>query len=373
MKDIRKILGLGLGLAMFSSCSVPDGIDEDTSFLKTAESDNISATFDISNDNSGDVTITPTGEGISLFKVNFGQGSGSDAEVTLKPGASVMHSYPEGSYTVTIDAQNIAGGHKSVEKDFTITYRAPENLAITPTVNGYDLTISATADYANSFMVYYGDTENEVGTPMAVGETLAAHTYAEAGMYDVRVVAESGGAATTETTIPVTINDPFKLPITFDEEWVNYFFGTFDDAGQQFFATVDNPDPSGINTSAKVGMFTNGHAPWSGTYSPMQEPIDFSQGQVITMLVYNPDPANVGKKINMELEWPTGASGAQPYGAILKVPITTSGEWEKITFDFSAIETIPDDAQFNQLVFRFNDTAEGTGEIIYFDDITLTN
>ena len=371
MKNFKIILGLGLGLAMQVGCSVPDGIDDDTSFIESAETKNVSATFDISNDNSGNVTITPTGEGITLYKIDFGDGTSEMP--TIKAGESVTHAYAEGSYTVGITAQNIGGNQTTSQEDFSITYRAPENLIVNSTVDGRNLTVSAEADYANSFLVYYGDDENEEGTPMAVGETLPPYPYDEAGIYDIKVVAQSGGEATTETTFQVTINDPFKLPITFDKEWVNYFFGTFDDAGQQFFSTVDNPDPSGINTSDKVGMFTNGHAPWSGTYSPMQEPIDFSQGQIITMLVYNPDPANIGKKINMELEWPAGASQAQPYGAVLKVPITTSGEWEMLTFDFSDIETIPEDAQFNQLVFRFNDTAEGTGEIIYFDDITLTN
>lgn len=371
MKNFKIILGLGLGIAMYTACSVPDGIDDDVSFVESAETSNLSASFGISNDNSGMVTITPTGQGISLYQIDFGDGT-SDMP-TLKAGESVNHVYGEGSYTVGITAQNIGGGSSTAQEDFTITYRAPENLMVNTNVTGRNLTISAEADYANSFLVFYGDQENEEGTPMAVGETLPAYTYDEAGIYNVTVVAQSGGAATTETSFEVTINNPFKLPITFDDEWVNYFFGTFDDAGQQFFDTVDNPDASGLNTSAKVGKFTNGHAPWSGTYSPLQEPIDFSQGQIITMMVYNPDPANIGKKVNMELEWPTGASEGQPYGAIVKVPITTSGEWETLTFDFSGIETIPDDAQFNQLVFRFNDSAEGTSEEIYFDDITLIN
>lgn len=47
------------------------------------------------------------------------------------------------------------------------------------------------ADFANSFLVFYMDVENEVGAPMAVGETLPSHTYLEAGIYDVKVVAQS--------------------------------------------------------------------------------------------------------------------------------------------------------------------------------------
>ncbi|MAM19162.1 MAG: hypothetical protein CME35_09340 [Gramella sp.] len=372
MKKLNNLLYISAFTLLAYSCTVPDGIDQDTEVMAEM-TQNLNAAFDVSNDNSGNVKIIPTGQSATMFNVEFGDGTGSDASATVKPGESVMHSYPEGDFNVKITATNAAGEKSSSEFPLSVVYRAPENLMVSPNVTGYELTVSAEADYANGFMVYYGDMENEEGTEFGVGETAPAHTYAEAGQYDVRVVALSGGAATSETTTQVTIYDPFKLPISFDEPWVNYFFGTFDDWGMQQFQTVDNPDKSGMNTSDKVGKFINGHAPWSGTYSPLNEPINFIEGQVVKMMVYNPDPANIGKKINMELEWPVGASEAQPYGAVLKMPITKSGEWEEITFDFSGIESIPDDAMFTQLVFRFNDIAEGAGEEIYFDNIILTN
>lgn len=364
MKKIRFISGfLGL-LAIAVGCSVEGGIDQDTSFINSASTENLSAIFDISEDNSGNVTVTPTAEGAVSYTVDFGHGD----PVTINPGMNATRSYPEGEYTVTISAKNISGEEIVEEFPLTITYRAPENLVVSPNVDGYDLTISAKADYANSFTVFYGDVENEVGTPMEVGETLPPHTYAEDGIYDVRVVANSGGEATTETVVQVPIYVPFVLPVDFENL---YFFGTF--GGGQGFETVENPEISGINTSARVGKFIRGYEAWSGTYSPLAEPIDFSVGQVITMMVYNPDPANIGKNINMELEWPVGVGEANPYGAIVKMPVTTSGEWELVTFDFSNIDTIPDDAQFTQLVFRFNDAEDGSEEVIYFDNITLTN
>ena len=369
MKNLKIILGsFLLGSAM--ACSVPEGIEEDTSYLETPAAENLSVVFDISNDNSGNVTITPTAEGAMNYVVNYGAGSGSDASATLKAGESTTTSYLEGDYTVNVTARNIAGEETSRDFPLSIVYRAPENLMITPVVNGNELTVSAEADFANSFLVFYGDAEDEAGTPMAVGETLPPYAYAEPGVYTVRVVAESGGAATTEATTEVSIFAPFEVPITFDNEFVNYFFGTFDDTGVQAFATVENPDKSGINTSDMVGKFVNGHASWSGTYSPLNNPLDFSNGKVVSIMVYNDDPANIGKKLNLELEWPVGATEANPYGAILKQPITKSGEWEVLTFDFGTIAAIPDDAQFTQLVLRFNDVAEGAGEIIYIDNIT---
>ena len=90
-----------LTLVVLSACS-EDGIGSDTSFLDTVNSGNLNKVIDISNDNSGVVKITPTGEGYTSFSVTLGHGS-SEA-VTVNPGQSVAHVYPEGSYTVTIES-----------------------------------------------------------------------------------------------------------------------------------------------------------------------------------------------------------------------------------------------------------------------------
>ncbi len=61
------------------------------------------------------------------------------------------------------------------------------------------LKVKATALYAVSYLVYFGDVPNEIGTPLATAAEVA-HTYATAGTYNVRVVALSGGAAKSEKT-----------------------------------------------------------------------------------------------------------------------------------------------------------------------------
>ncbi len=344
-----------------------EGIDADIDFLNTAAVTNPGQLIQITNDNSGKVTITPTAEGAVSFVVMFGHGSGNEAQAEVQPGHNAVHHYPEGNYTITILSRSLSGEEVATTVPLEVIYRAPENLQVTPVVNAHDLTISASADYAASYLVYFGEEEGEVGVPLANNASIT-HTYEQAGEYEVKVVALSGGAATTEQTVPVTIVDPFGFPITFDNPAINYFFGTFGD-GQQF-ATVDNPDPSGINTSAKAGKFTRGVQGWSGTYSPLDYPLDMSQGKIIKVWVYNPDPELVGAALNVELE--AGSSLANGV-AILKTPLTTSGEWEELTFDFGTISGVPSTELFNQLVLRFNDTSEGPGAVIYVDQIIQTN
>jgi hypothetical protein len=369
---MKKLILIGSAFALIASIGcTKGGVDDDLSFLNTASSSNPGKVFDITNDNSGRVTITPTGEGASSFVVNFGHGTGSSSSAVVMPGKSATHAYPEGTYTVSITAKDAAGHETTTTYPLTVTYRAPENIIVTTSQTAHLLKVKATALYAASYVVYWGDVPNEVGTPLAAGAE-AQHTYAASGNYNVKVVALSGGAAKSETTQPVTIYDPFGLPISFDLSNIDYFFGTF--GGGQGFAKVANPNPSGINTSAMVGKFTRGFESWSGTYSPLNIPIDMANGKKIKVMVYNPDPALIGKKLNVELESGTIANGI----AVLRVPVTTSGAWEELTFDFGTIAAVPANAKFNQLVLRFNDAFDGngvggTGTIIYVDNFTQTN
>ena len=121
-----------------------------------------------------------------------------------------------------------------------------------------------------------------------------------------------------------------------------------------------------------VGKFTRGFEGWSGTYSPLNIPINFAYGKKIKVLAYNPNVVNIGKNLNVELEWVIGGTPANGVG-VLKVPFTTSGAWEELVFDFGTIPAIPATAKFTQLVLRFNDVANGAGDIIYVDNFRLTN
>lgn len=354
-------------LMLLASCTKEDGISKDLSFLSSASSSNVNKIFDISNDNSGNVKITPVGQGVSSFTVNYGHGTGAGASAVVMPGNSTTHVYPEGTYNVVIVAKDVAGKETSTTHELKVTYRAPENVQINI---GNDMSVSASALYAKSFLVYYGDVANETGTPLAVGQTLPAHIY-PAGTttpYSLRVVALSGGAATTSVTKPL-----FGFPITFETAGVDYFFGTF---GNVVFSKVANPSATGLNTSAMVGKYEkpNGAESWSGTYSPLNIPLNLAHGKKVRMLVYNPTAANIGKRVNVELEAAVAGTGATPNGVgVIKMPITTSGAWEELVFDFSTIPAISNTARFNQLVLRFNEVAGGAGEVIYIDNIRITN
>lgn len=379
MKQVKILLGIATLLFIASGCAKKDGIDGDTSFLSTVSSGNLSKIIDISNDNSGVVTVTPLGDGVTSFSVDFGH---DGAKATVLPGNRASHVYPEGSFSVTIVSTDLAGKQTTTAYPITVAYRAPESLVPTIGSNANSLSVKATALYTASFLVYWGDVPNEVGTPLAKNATVY-HVYAAPGAYNVKVVAKSGnatytGAATAEVITAKTINPfSFVLPITFEDPAVNYFFGSF--GGGQQFSKVANQDATGLNTSATVGKYVRGWENWSGTYSPLNQLVDLSVNKKVKILVYNPDPTLVGKKLNLELEAAYTGTPGNGVG-VLKVPFTTSGAWEELVFDFSTLPALPATAKFGQIVFRFNDGYSGNtpgeggqGSIFYVDNIRLTN
>jgi hypothetical protein len=181
----------------------------------------------------------------------------------------------------------------------------------------------------------------------------------------MRVVAFSGGAASTTVTRTL-----FDVPINFETPDVD-IFTPFGSPGQ-LFETVNNPNTSGLNTSAKVGMFTKG-ATTSGTLSIFNIPVNFAYGKKLKVMVYNPSPANIGKNITLLLQGAIVTGQPANGVAIKKVPITTSGAWEEIVFDFGTITAIPATAKFGQLIMRFNDTQAAEQEVFYVDNFVQTN
>lgn len=379
MKHIKIIIGFVLLLMAATGCSKQDGISDDLSYLTTAAAGNLAKIFDISTDNSGSVKVTPTGDGVSSSTINFGHGTGT---TKVLPGHSATHIYPEGSYSVIIISADIAGKETSTTYPLVVTYKAPENLAANISKNGNGIALKPTALYAASFLVYFGDVTNETPTPCAIGG-MVNHIYANAGTYNVKVVAISGnttytGAARAESTTATVIGPfpaaPFALPITFDNAAVNYFFGPF--GGGQAFTTAPNPSTTGLNTTANAGKFVRGWDSWSGTYSPLDFVMDFGTTKKIKLLVYNPDPALIGKLLNVELESALGGVPGNGVG-VKKAAFTTSGAWEELVFDYSTVG-LPANAKFSQLVFRFNDSytgaaAGGQGATFFIDNIRLTN
>ncbi|MFD0977126.1 PKD domain-containing protein [Salinimicrobium gaetbulicola] len=208
-KYFKIILSVFITLAIAACDMDDDSLNVDLEGL-AAPSD-LGATFQITQDNSGVVTIIPTGSGATQYSVDFGDGSPSADEI--KPGETVTHVYAEGDYDVVVTGTNLAGKTGQGTQPLTVSFRQPENLevVISKGTDGYSVTVSASADYAAMFEVYFGEVEAEDPTPLMIGESVT-HTYAEIGTYDIKVVALSGGSATVEYTETVEMTGPVPAP-----------------------------------------------------------------------------------------------------------------------------------------------------------------
>ncbi len=363
MNALKYFLSCTILLAIVVGCK--KDTYEDTSFIATnASPAKLSALFEITQDNTGLVTIIPNGEGGSAYDIYFGDGTAAPAKV--QPGKSIQHVYKEGVYDVKLVAYNLTGKTTETTQKLTVSFRAPENLDATvalDAVNIFKVNVSAKATYETLFKVYFGDVPNEIPISFLEGEIIS-HVYAAVGTYTVKVVALSGGAATTEITKTITVVDPVLLPLNFESPSLVYSFGNFDGG---VLSVINNPQANGINTSTKVArMVKNAGQPWGGSSLKLGSPIDFSANKVLRMKVFSP---RVGAKVLLKVE--NATNGAINFEK--EVATTVSNAWEDLVFDYSAINAA-NSYQTIVLIFDLGTPGDGSPNFTFLlDDIRQTN
>lgn len=359
MKHIKYIFSFFL-LALTLGCAEDDNLN----FLDSAPApSNISALFTITQDNSGLVTVRPNGDGMTAFRIGFGDGTTEEASVSS--GQTVDHTYAEGTYTVVITGVGVTGLETSVTQQLTVSFVAPENLdvIVTPqTGNPFMINVTATADFETYFEVYFGEDPMETPQQFNEGQTIS-HTYAAIGTYEIRVVAFSGGAATSEATIPVTIFDPILMPVTFESPTLNYAFENF---GGATSSVVNNPDISSGNGSAKVAKLNKaaGAETWAGSFLQLDEAIDFASMQKISVKTWSPA---AGVTVRLKVENATDGGIFAETDAVT----TVANSWETLTFDFTGLAN-PSNS-YHKVVIFFDFGNWGSNADYYYDDIQLTS
>ncbi len=357
MKNIKLIVSLFV-VTFFVGCT----LDESSTDLEGVKAPtNISALMTIKQDNSGKVTIIPKGEGVTQYEIYFGDGTTAPAFVS--PGSSVDHVYGEGNFPVRIVAMAIDGQKTEAIQPLTVSFVAPTNLnvIISPVVgNNMAITAQATANLETFFQVYWGEDPNQVPQDFMEGQTVT-HAYTSVGTFTVRVVALSGGAATTEYQQNVTISNPVLMPINFESTTLNYAFTNFGGANT---TVVNNPNVSAGNGSAKVAKLTKsaGSEVWAGSFIELGSPINFATMQKIKIKAWSPQS---GITVKMKLE-----NLANPnINTEVDVTNTTANAWEDLVFDFTGINNANN---YQRVVLFFNFGNAGTGLNYYFDDVELT-
>jgi len=357
MKTIYKIFTSLFFLIAFIGCQ--EDFLEETDFGIVAPS-NVSANFVITQDNTGLVTITPQADGVLHYDITS-FGDGSDGVEGIKPGASVQHTFAEGSYDIQITATGLNNLKTSSTVPLQVSFKAPENLELKLVTDALTLTVSATADFAAYFHVYFG-IDGEDPVELAVDGSVS-NTYSTGGDYDVKVIAFSGGTATTQKTETVTMFTETLLPIdfeSFDKSVFISFGGTSNDV-------IANPDTTG-NTSATVGKVTKGAGEvWAGNVITTTNPIaDLAVKNQVKLKVWS---SRAGSTMTMKLE---NIDDANINSGEITVPVVGNSAWEEVVFDMSAIDS---SKEYRKIVWFFDLGTQGEGGdawTFYVDDFSQT-
>jgi len=205
MKNRKTIYKILIVLLTISACTDLNDLDFVASFPMPT---NVSASYNVTQDNTGEVTITPTAEGANSYNVYFGDDTANPAEV--KVGGSVKHTYTEGTYNVRIEALNINGDKAESTQELVVSFKSPENLVTTienDAAISKQVNITVTADFATMFEFYSGETG--VNQPVAIaniGETIN-YQYTTVGDYDTKVVVKGAAIVTVEHTETFTVTE----------------------------------------------------------------------------------------------------------------------------------------------------------------------
>jgi len=374
MKNFKYLIAICTSIVIMISCK-KDNFN-DVAFVDGASaSTKLSALYNITQDNSGLVTITPNGEGVTSFDITYGDGT--TAPVTLLPGKNIQHIYKEGLYKVKIVGHNITGKTTEATQDLTVSFRAPENLKVTLTQNGLNLSVGASALYETFFKVFFGDSSTAMPVPFKTfieGQTIT-HDYPKAGTYIVKVIALSGGAATTERSDTIKVGKQIDLPVVFDDPNYDYTMSDFGGTVSTLTADPTNAANKVMKVDKNVGAeFWAGTT--IGTGLGFANKVGLAANRTkMSVRVYSP---GVGYLVKLKLEDYKDASKSVETDALT----TKANAWETLVFDFSTQSGGTPAANFAysynkaSIFFDFGNgntygPTNNVKKTFYFDDVTF--
>ncbi len=294
MKSLKYILGMALLMSIIVACQKIE--DRVYNFDYITAPDKVSAVFDITQDNTGLVTVVPTAEGAQRFHILFGDVE-NEEPTEVPQGESVEHIYSEGQYSVKITAIGLSNKSTSIEEQINVSFKAPENLVVnieSDKAVSYTVNLSATADYTTMFDIYFGESVDEEAVKI-LPEEVVSYTYAQAGTYQIKVVAKGGAIATLEETFTfeaTKVEVPAEAAPTPPSRSASSVVSIFSDAYTNQENTDFNPDwgQSTVVSTEDIGGSSTlkyGNLNYQGTQ--LYPEVDLSKMQFMHIDVWTAD------------------------------------------------------------------------------------
>ena len=170
---------------------------------------------------------------------------------------------------------------------------------------------------------------------------------------------ETSGQDETYLFDNIRLTNPVEigLPLDFEAGASSYSFIEFGGAPTM---VIQNPDVSGINTSASVAEYfkVDGAQNFAGSLLELDKPIDLVISSTISVKVWSP-VADV--PFTLKLENPD--SGAEIENTV-NIPV--ANEWVELEVDLSSGDPLE---EWSTVVFFFDLGQDGLGQRFYFDDL----
>ncbi|SHN04585.1 carbohydrate binding domain-containing protein [Polaribacter sp. KT 15] len=205
MKKIKYIYRFFIVLILFTACK--ENLN-DLSFADNISAPtNVTANYNIKQDNTGEVTITPNAEGATNYDVYFD--ADTTTPINLEQGESASNVYTEGTHDVKIVAYNLNGDKTEAIQQLVVSFKAPQNIVVVlenDAAISKQVNITVNADFASMFDFYSGEVNATEPVSGNIGETIS-YLYKEAGDYSIKIVAKGAAIATLEYTEEFTVTE----------------------------------------------------------------------------------------------------------------------------------------------------------------------
>ena len=328
---------------------------------------NLAIQFDVTQDNTGLVTMLPTAEGAVSFDIIFGDDTIEPESV--ENGNNISHIYDEGTYTVSVTAYGVTGLSTSISKELVISFQAPTNLIVTvenDAAISKQVNVTVSADFAINFEVYSG--EPGVLDPITanIGDT-AVLQYLDAGVYDITIIVLGAAIETTtyiEENFEVTeILAPTESAPTPQARQPEDVISIFSDA---YSNVILDELPTSWSSSGFLATTIESNNTWQlsnldfvGMVTNYAEGINLSQMETMHIDYWVPD--GVSNELLVKIvNTVDGGEDIESLGA------TVSGSWQSIDIDMTGFDG--GDLSNKEKITQILIDSDGVASTVYIDN-----
>jgi hypothetical protein len=371
MKTTKNIFNTFLVLIVISACT---NNLRDFSYLETiTPPSNIAATYGVTQDNTGEVTLSPTADGATSFEIYFGDGTTDPAKISS--GGSVKHTYTEGTYEVKVKAYNFNGDVAETTQQLIVSFKAPQNLVVVienDIATSKKVNITANADFATMYEFYTGETGNTTPLTANIGETIS-YTYKDAGKYPIKVIAKGAAIATTEYAVEFNVTEilaPTEAAPKPSARIAADVISIFSDEYTDVNVTEWNPN-WGQSTVLTTEMIANNatlryaNLNYTGIVTDYGNPTDVSKMEYVHFDYWTPDATSLSfKMVN------TSKTGTDKESEVA-LPNVTLGSWKSVDIKLSDYST--DLSGITQMLFSSSNATVFIDNLYFYKSPSVTN